>query len=89
MTDDVRVWLVDRHADMRNMVTLTYATPAGDQMHRRQQSASTMRVGGVTVTAAEDVDPEALQPVEDADRREWFASEASRMASRHDPGDEI
>ena len=89
MTETVRVWLVDRNADMRNMVTLTYATRTGDRMLRRQQSADAMRVSDTRVTAATDVGQHRLESVDDPERREWFAAEATRMATEHAPDDEV
>jgi hypothetical protein len=42
-----------------------------------------------TVTAAKDVDPDNLEPVEDPETRDRYAAEADRVASDHDPDDEI
>lgn len=88
MTESVRVWLVEREVDSRNLVTLTYATPDGERLYRRQQSAAVMAGGGIEATAARDVDPADLEPVDDADR-ERYAAEAARMADSHGPDDPV
>jgi hypothetical protein len=42
-----------------------------------------------TVTAARDVSPDDLEPVNETDRQERYADEARRMADEHDPDDTI
>jgi hypothetical protein len=88
VTDTVRVWLVERAVDSRNLVTLTYATPDGERQLRRQQSASVMAGGGMEATAARDVPPDELAPVAGVDR-ERYAAEAARMADAHEPDDRV
>jgi hypothetical protein len=43
----------------------------------------------VAVTAARDVSPDDLEPVEDPETRERYADEVERIAGEHDPDDEI
>ncbi|MFW5918539.1 MAG: hypothetical protein ACOCR0_03545 [Haloferacaceae archaeon] len=87
-TELVRCWLVERDHDQRNLVTLTYATPGGDRVFTRQGSLETFqRRGGVT--AAIEVDPADLKPVEDPDRRERYATEVDRVRERHEPDEAI
>jgi hypothetical protein len=83
----VRCWLVERSYDDRDIVTLVYATGDGRRYNRRELSATAL--SRAAVTAAREVDPEDLRPVEDDDRRERYAAEAARMAADHDPGDPV
>ncbi|WP_135303688.1 hypothetical protein [Haloarcula amylovorans] len=90
MTDSektVRCWLVERSSfgDER-MVTLVYATPEGERHLKKQLSTNLLMKK--RVTAAIDVEPERLEPVDDADR-ERYATEAQRMADNHDPDSEV
>jgi hypothetical protein len=85
----VRVWLVERDVDQRDLVTLTYATLDGERVLRRQHAAATMRTRGLDVTAAATVATGELTPVTDDATRERYAAEAARMASDHDPGDAV
>lgn len=86
--ETVRCWLVERSSfgDER-MVTLIYAPPDGDRHVKQQLSPNLLR--RKRVTAATDVEPERLEPVEDGETRERYATEASRMAEHHDPGEEV
>jgi hypothetical protein len=86
-TDDaVRVWLVERDIDQRNLVTLVYATTDGERRYRRQLSSAAVD-RGADVTAGKTVAPDDLNPVDDADTRERYASEANRVADRNEPED--
>jgi hypothetical protein len=87
--ESVRLWLVERDYDDRNMITLVYATPAGDRTLVREQSATVMHRQGTEVTAAIDADPASLEPVDDAETRERHADEAARMAERYDPDEAV
>jgi hypothetical protein len=87
MGDTVRCWLVERGYNDRDLVILTYATPEGDRVFRNELAAQV--VDTKTVTAAKDVDPDNLEPVEDPETRDRYAAEADRVASDHDPDDEI
>lgn len=86
--DSVRLWLVERDYDDRNLVTLIYATPDGERYHQREQSAHLLSQGD-GVTAAVDADPDDLAAVGDEATRERYASEVERMRERHDPGDSV
>jgi hypothetical protein len=87
--DPVRCWLVERTYTDRGLVDTTYATPDGSRAHRRQVSTTVLRQRGTGTTAAVDVDPEELTPVDDADVRERYAAEAERVRSTHGPDDEV
>jgi hypothetical protein len=83
-----RAWLVERDVDSRDLVTLTYATPAGDRVFIKQASLNTLaRSGGVT--AAKDVEDDRFEPVEDEGTRERYAAEADRVAANNDPDDRL
>jgi len=86
MDDGVRCWLVERDYYDEDLITLVYATTDG----RRQltQQKSTVLLVKQPVTAAKTVDPDRLEPVPGSDR-DQYASEARRMAERHDPDDEV
>ena len=86
-TETVRAWLVERSYDDRNLITLVYATPDGTRALRKEQSATVMHQQGSRVTAAVDVAPDALSPVDDD--RERYAAEADRMREQHAPDDEV
>ncbi|PGF14054.1 hypothetical protein CP556_23610 [Natrinema sp. CBA1119] len=86
-SDDVRVWLVERGYNNRDLIILTYATPDGARAFRREIAAQAIDMD--TVTAARDVSPDDLATVEDADDRERYAEEATRMAAEHDPDETI
>ncbi len=87
MTDTVRCWFVERGYNNRDLVILTYATPDGDRAFTQELAAQV--IDTKTVTAAKDVDPDNLEPVNDPETRERYANEADRVASEHDPDDEI
>ncbi|MXR51285.1 hypothetical protein GRX03_06660 [Halovenus sp. WSH3] len=91
MADEtVRVWLVERtySDDEQNLIILTYATPDGEQYFRKER-ALTSYTDTRGTTAAVDADPENLGAVDDERLRRRYAAEAERMASVHDPDDEI
>ena len=84
-----RLWLVERSYDDRNLISFTYATVDGTRQLRKELSMTLLRRRSRPITAAIDVeDDEELGAVDDSDR-ERFAAEASKMASEHDPDDEI
>jgi hypothetical protein len=85
--DTVRVWLVERGYNNRDLIILKYATPDGERLFRRELSAQA--IGIDTVTAAKDVPPSDLKAVEDADRRERYAAEVERLTDDHDPNDTL
>jgi conjugal transfer/entry exclusion protein len=86
MTDGaVRVWLVDREFTDKGLVTLVYATSDGDLKLVEQRAANQLE----DVTAARDVDSDRLVSTQDATEQERYASEADRMADRHDPDERV
>ena len=85
--NDVRVWLVERGYNNRDLIILKYATPDGERLFRRELAAQA--IGVDTVTAAKDVSPDDLEAVDDGDFRERYADEVERMADEHDPNDSI
>ncbi|MFC7176257.1 hypothetical protein [Halosegnis marinus] len=89
MTDEVRVWLVERtySDDEQNLIILTYATPDGERYFRKERALTSFTDQRET-TAALDVSPDNLGETGEDDR-ERFATEAERMASVHDPDDPI
>ncbi|MXR50592.1 hypothetical protein GRX03_03075 [Halovenus sp. WSH3] len=90
MTDDeaVRVWLVERsYGSDEDLVTLVFATTDGRYQLKKQLSHNMLY--GKTITAAREEPPENLDEVKDAETRERYASEASRMAEEHDPDEAV
>lgn len=87
MPETVRCWLVERTYSDRDLVTLVYATPDGER-HLTKELSSSM-LPRTTVTAAEDIDPDRLQPVDDPDRRERYATEAARVRENNAPDEAI
>ncbi len=83
--DDVRVWLVERTYSDRDLLTLVYATPDGEWYLRKELAG---RLGGET-TAAIEVDSERLSRVIDESELERYATEATRMAKKHDDDDTV
>jgi hypothetical protein len=83
---EVRVWLVDRTYNDKGMIELVYATTDGERYHHRQLSEQMLVT--TSVTAAEDVSEDRLEPTA-AEDREHYESEAARMADEHDPDEEV
>jgi hypothetical protein len=92
MTDEdaVQVWLVERtySDDEQNLIILTYATTDGAQYFRKERALTSFTDTRET-TAAVEADPGNLGTVKDPDLRERYATEAQRMAEKHDPDDPI
>jgi hypothetical protein len=86
MSEAVRCWLVERSFGDQGLVTIVYATPDGERRRRFQWAAGSL--DGRDVTAAKEFDPETLEATPDPDR-ERYATEATRMARRHDPDEEL
>ncbi|MEF8856153.1 MAG: hypothetical protein V5A16_01890 [Haloplanus sp.] len=83
-----RLWLVERTYDDKGLISLVYATTDGESVRRIERAPIAVeRSGGVT--AAVDADPDALEPVEDEDLCDRYATEATRMAERHDPEETV
>jgi len=83
-----RLWLVERSYDDRNLISFTYATVDGTQQLRKELSMTLLRRRSRPITAAIEAAEKELSAVDDSDR-EQFATEARKMASEHDPDDEI
>ncbi|WP_144904873.1 hypothetical protein [Halobellus captivus] len=89
-TDEtVRCWLVERTYTDRGLVDTVYATPDGSKAHRKQVSTTIMRQRGVGTTAAVDVDASDLEPVDDGETRDRYASEVERVREQYGPDDEV
>lgn len=88
---DVRVWLVERtySDDEQNLIILVYATPDGERYYRKERALTSFTGDSRATTAALDVAPGNLGSVDEADLREQYAAEATRMADEHDPEDPI
>jgi hypothetical protein len=86
--ESVQVWLVERtySDDELNIIILTYATPDGDRYLRKERALTSFGDRRDT-TAAVDASPDSLGGVDDAETRERWAAEASRMREEHDPDD--
>jgi hypothetical protein len=86
-----QVWMVERtfSADSPHILVIVYATPDGGQYLQKERAFN--RFGGQApdVTAAIEVDPDDLRPVEDGERHMRYADEAARMMDRHDPDDTV
>ncbi|SDR01005.1 hypothetical protein [Natronobacterium texcoconense] len=90
-TDETtRVWLVERtySDDEQNLIILTYATTDGRQYFRKERALTgDSDVRGTT--AAVESESSNLGPVDDPELKEQYATEATRMAEKHDPDDAI
>lgn len=87
MAEDVRLWMVERSYDTRNLITVVYATTDGDRYHRKELSSSML--SRMDVTAATEIPATDLEPIEDEQRRQRYATEATRMAETHAPDDAV
>jgi hypothetical protein len=83
---EIRCWLVKRDYFDKNLVTLVYSTTDGTRKLTSQRSSTMLRQK--PVTAAVSVAESELTPVE-ADEQDAYATEAQRMAERHDPDDTV
>ncbi|WP_424018047.1 hypothetical protein ACOZ4N_19585 [Halorientalis pallida] len=91
-TPTERVWMVERtfSADSPHILVVIYATPDGSRYLQKERAFN--RFGstpGPEVTAAITVPADRLEPVDDPEERDRYASEAARMADRHDPDDAV
>jgi hypothetical protein len=84
--ETARVWLVEREYSDKGMINLVYAATDGRRHLRRQLSEQMLT--RTDVTAALDVDPDRLEPTHEDDQQR-YATEAGRMAERHDPEDPV
>ncbi|KYH26425.1 hypothetical protein HAPAU_15230 [Halalkalicoccus paucihalophilus] len=83
--DWVRVWLVERGYNDRDLIILKYATPNGERVFRREVASQALD----TVTAAKDVSPDDLGRVDEPDVQERYAAEVTRMKEKHEPDDPV
>ncbi|MWG33749.1 hypothetical protein [Halomarina oriensis] len=86
-SDTVRVWLVERGYNNRDLIILKYATPAGERVYRKELSVHAVDTS--TVTAAKDVSEDDLSSVDTAETQQRFAEEVKRMQSKHAPDDTV
>jgi hypothetical protein len=86
--DDEQLWLVERTYTDKGLVSLVYATTDGERCLHKQRSMNMLRQGA-DVTAATEADAADLESVEDAETRERYASEATKMADQHDPDEAV
>lgn len=84
MSDTIQCWLVERTYDDKGLIRLVYAPPDGSGQFITERAAAT----GADATAAIEVDPEKLDPVE-KENTDRYENEAARMAERHDPDESI
>lgn len=91
MSETERVWLVERtySDDEQNLIILTYATPDGSRSFRKERALTSFTGPARETTVSLAVPSDDLSEVSDADRRKWYASEASRMADEYDPDETI
>lgn len=84
----VRLWLVEREYDDRNLISFVYATTDGTQQLRKELSATLLQQRSEPITAAIDADADDLAPV-DPELQTRYATEAKSVAESHDPDDPI
>ncbi|MFC7009424.1 hypothetical protein [Halalkalicoccus salilacus] len=83
--DEVRVWLVERGYDNRDLIILKYATPSGEHVFQKEVASQALD----TVTAARDVASTNLAAVDEPDLQERYATEVDRMREKHEPDDPV
>lgn len=84
-SDEVRVWLVERGYNNRDLIILKYATPNGDRLFQKEVASQALN----TVTAAKDVSPNNLGTVDEPDLQERYAAEVARMKEKYEPDDPL
>ncbi|WEL18094.1 MULTISPECIES: hypothetical protein [unclassified Halorhabdus] len=84
--ETVQCWLVERDFYDEDLVTLVYATPDGSRAVTQQRSTALLMKE--QVTAAIEIEPDRLEPV-DGDEQERYAREAERMAEQNEPDDPV
>jgi hypothetical protein len=89
MEESVTLWLVERDYNDKGLIELVYATTDGERVRRRARAPAALQRRGSAVTAAIDADADTLDSVDDADLRERYAKEATRMADQHDPDEAV
>lgn len=83
-SDTIQCWLVERTYDDKGLIRIVYAPSDGSGQFITERAAAR----GTDATAAVSVDPDRLDPI-DEEKAERYASEAERMAERHDPDESI
>ena len=88
--ETTRVWLVERtfSDDEQNLIILVYATTDGERYLRKERALTSFDDDRPT-TAALDAPLDNLGTVDDAETRDRYAAEASRMAADYDPNEEL
>ncbi|MFC6863330.1 hypothetical protein ACFQGE_07630 [Halomicroarcula sp. GCM10025817] len=86
-----QVWMVERtfSADSPHILVIVYATLDGTRYLQKERAFNRFGGNAPEVTAAIEASLEELRPVETADRRERYGTEAERMRTRHDPDDAV
>lgn len=86
-----RVWMVERtfSADSPHILVLVYATLDGTRYLQKERAYNRFSGTVPEVTAAIEADAADLRPVEGADLRDRYATEAERMRERHAPDDPV
>lgn len=89
--EDIQVWLVERtySDDELNLIILIYATEDGRHYHRRERALTSFSGPARETKAGLIVSSDEVGSVDDHADRERYASEASRMADQHNPGDAV
>ncbi|ADD04146.1 uncharacterized protein Nmag_0559 [Natrialba magadii ATCC 43099] len=88
---ETRVWLVERTYgdDELNLIILVYATTDGRYYHRRERALTSFTGPERETKASLIVSHDDLGTVDDQVTQDRYASEATRVAARHDPDDTI
>jgi hypothetical protein len=77
-------------SDSPNILVIVYATPDGEQYLQKEWAFNRFGAGRAPeVTAAIEAESADLNPVEDEELCEQYATEAERMQERHDPDDPV
>ncbi|ELZ01069.1 hypothetical protein C482_07711 [Natrialba chahannaoensis JCM 10990] len=86
-----RVWLVERTYgdDELNLIILVYATPDGRYYHRRERALTSFTGPERETKASLTVSRNDLGTVDNRETRDQYATEATRVAARHDPDDAV
>jgi hypothetical protein len=87
MSETERLWLVERDYGDESLVELVYATPDGAGRLVKHFSVQLLRAK--EITAAIDVDPEKVEPVDDEATRERYAAEVDRVRASHGPDETV
>jgi len=83
-SDAVRVWFVAREYTDKGLLTVRYATPDGERVFEKQQSPT-----APDPTAARDVAPAKLVPVEDPETADRYRTEVERVRETNGPTERL